>query len=596
MEASVAGAPERAAIQLQGDPTEARLVERVIAVARALLSMAAVLIVRLDPPEPSHYVGIVDTLLIVYAAFALILLVGLVRATTIPENLPLSVQTADVGFATLLTLVTAGPNSPLFTFLLYPLLAAAYRWGFREVMITACIVDALMGVEAIIVRSAVLSFGPVQKQFELNGFILRAIYIGAMGAAVGYLAENEKRRRLESRDVSFVLTQARLGGKFGETLNLVLESVRRVFRATQVLLVLKEQQSGRVWLWVADSSGDGQIVARPEQLAPARYDDYLFETPGDAWHAVAGMLPRHREQFRAVAVDELGRWLSSGALALPAGFIAAHPVRRLIGVSLRLSDTWTGRLFVLAPGLGIHREQSARFALQLAKHVGPVVYGHYLVRRLRTHAESLERGRIARELHDGVTQSLLGLEMELVVLHRRAAAEAPELADDLARVHRIVRNEVITVRELMEGIRVGDVEAGDLLHHLSEVVDRFGRYTGIAARFVSNGDSVTLTPHVRRQVARIVHEALVNVRKHSGANRVLVRADVDAAWWKVSIEDDGQGFPFAGRRSQEELEALRQGPRTIGERVRIIGGTMVVESKPGFGARVEVAVPLKAAP
>jgi signal transduction histidine kinase len=66
--------------------------------------------------------------------------------------------------------------------------------------------------------------------------------------------------------------------------------------------------------------------------------------------------------------------------------------------------------------------------------------------------------------------------------------------------------------------------------------------------------------------------------------------------WKVSIEDDGQGFPFAGRRSQEELEALRQGPRTIGERVRIVGGTMVVESKPGFGARVEVAVPLKAAP
>jgi two-component system nitrate/nitrite sensor histidine kinase NarX len=220
------------------------------------------------------------------------------------------------------------------------------------------------------------------------------------------------------------------------------------------------------------------------------------------------------------------------------------------------------------------------------------------VRRLRTHAETLERGRIARELHDGVTQSLLGLEMELVVLHRRAAAQAPELADDLARVHRIVRNEVITVRELMEGIRVGDVESGDLLHHLSELVDRFGRYTGIAARFVSNGGGGggTLTPHVRRQVARIVHEALVNVRKHSGANRVLVRADVDRASWKVSIEDDGRGFPFAGRRSQDELDAIRQGPRTIGERVRIVGGTMVVESKPGSGSRVEVSVPLKAAP
>ena len=94
MEATAAGAAERAAIHLEGDPTEARLVERVIAVARALLSMAAVLIVRLDPPEPSQYVGLVD-LLIVYAAFALILLIGLLRATTIPRT-SLSVQTADV--------------------------------------------------------------------------------------------------------------------------------------------------------------------------------------------------------------------------------------------------------------------------------------------------------------------------------------------------------------------------------------------------------------------------------------------------------------------------------------------------------------------
>jgi signal transduction histidine kinase len=287
--------------------------------------------------------------------------------------------------------------------------------------------------------------------------------------------------------------------------------------------------------------------------------------------------------------------VSAAKLALPAGFIAAHPCRRLIGASLHLSDEWAGRLFVLDPGYGVHREQSARLALRLVNQVGPAVYAHYLVRRLRTRAQSLERGRIARELHDGVTQSLLGLEMEIVVLRRRALAEAPQLADDLARVHSIVRNEVITVRELMEGIRVSDVESDDLLHHLSEVVDRFSRHTGITARFMSDGHPVPLTPHVGRQLARILHEALVNVRKHSNARRVLVRADVDGTSWKLSIEDDGRGFPFAGRLSHKELDAFHQGPRTIGERVRLIGGVMTVESKPGFGARVEVAVPQKAA-
>jgi signal transduction histidine kinase len=144
----------------------------------------------------------------------------------------------------------------------------------------------------------------------------------------------------------------------------------------------------------------------------------------------------------------------------------------------------------------------------------------------------------------------------------------------------------------MEGIRVGDVAAGDLHLHLAEVVERFGRYTGTVARFTPEGPPVAFSPNVGRQIARIVHEALVNVRKHSNASRVTVRTNIEGTCWKLSIEDDGKGFPFAGRKALQELEALRQAPRTIAERVRIIGGTLTVESRPGFGSVVEVAVPL----
>ena len=263
---------------------------------------------------------------------------------------------------------------------------------------------------------------------------------------------------------------------------------------------------------------------------------------------------------------------------------------------MQLSDDWSGRLFVIGPSLGTLREQSARFAMRLAKQVAPSVYGQYLVRRLRSRAEALERGRIARELHDGVTQSLLGLEMEIVVLHRRAMAQAPQLADDLARVHAIVRNEVITVRELMEGIRVGDVAAGDLYLHLGEVVDRFGRYTGIVARFTSEGPPVAFTPNVGRQMARIVHEALVNVRKHSNANRVTrARGRRRQRAGSSRSRTTGRDFRLRGERRMQELEALRQAPRTIAERVQIVGGTLTVESRPGFGSVVEVAVPMQGA-
>ncbi len=567
-----------------GDGAEARLVERVIAVARTLLTTSALVVLRFDPPEPARYAALAGVVLLAYTAFALLLLLVLMRATSIPRLLPVAAQAADVVFAVVLTLLSAGPNGALATFLFYPLLAAAYRWGFAEVMATAVTVVVLMGIESSLVSTGVL--GPaLPRDMEVNRVLLRGIYIGAMGAAIGYFAESEKRRRLELRNLALTLIRAQLGSRFADSVNLVLASLQNIFGAKQVLLVVEEQPSGRVWLWSnTDSSSD-----EDERFPSVRREDYFFDAPGGAWHGAARLGRRGR--FSVVAVDTLGKRLPSTVITLPRPFLTSHPCRRIIGVTLPLSDEWTGRVFVLNPSLGVHREQSARYALLLVTQAGPTLYSHYRVRHLRKRAEALERGRVARELHDGVTQSLIGLEMELVVLHRRAAERAPELAADLARVHNIVRTEITAVRELMEGIRAGDVDGGDLLPHLHEMIDRFSRYTGIAARFVSDGHPVELTPHVRRQTARIVHEALVNIRRHAGASRVVVRADANGRWWTLTIEDDGRGFPFSGRLSQEDLDRSRRGPRTISERLRLIGGMLAIESNPGVGSRLEVSVP-----
>jgi signal transduction histidine kinase len=571
-------AAERAAVYLRPDAAEMRLVERGVAVARALLIAAAFLVGEFVAPDPTGHVQI---LLLVYAIAAIGLVIVLLGATSINPRVPAAVHVLDVAFAAALTLYPNSLQAPFFSMMLFPLFTAACRWGFIEVMATASVLEAVMAVETVI-----------DPRLFVNTFLPRAVAIGAAAAAMGYLAEHELRRRFEDRAIAVVLGRARLVGTLGDTMSVVLASLRHAFRAKQVLLVLQEQPSGRLLLWKTALTTDEESPTHPEQLPAARRDDYLFEIAGDAWHV--GSKPFSRGQFNVIAVDAFGRRRSS-KIALPARFLEDHPCRRLIGAVLQLSGEWVGRVFVIDPAAGVHPEQNVRFALQLAQRIGPAMYDHYLVRRLRMRAQALERSRIARELHDGVTQSLLGLEMEIVVLRRRAVSEAPQLVEDLARVHGIVRDEVVTVRELMEGIRVDDVETGDLVNHLNDVVDRFGRHTGIAARFVSDGRPAPLTPYARRQLARIVHEALVNVRKHSGADRVLVRASTDERFWKLSIEDDGRGFPFAGRRTHAELEALRLGPRTIGERARIIGGEISVESRPGFGSCVEIIVPLEPA-
>ena len=99
-----------------------------------------------------------------------------------------------------------------------------------------------------------------------------------------------------------------------------------------------------------------------------------------------------------------------------------------------------------------------------------------------------------------------------------------------------------------------------------------------------------LTPRVCRELARIVQESLVNVRKHSGARHVLVRLAQRAGNLQLTVEDDGKGFSFSGRLSGTELETSGKGPAVIRDRVRLLAGELAIESTPGHGARLEVRI------
>jgi signal transduction histidine kinase len=139
------------------------------------------------------------------------------------------------------------------------------------------------------------------------------------------------------------------------------------------------------------------------------------------------------------------------------------------------------------------------------------------------------------------------------------------------------------------------VEVGphQFLDFTAQLVERFRSDTGVDARFVSELEEVTLPASACRELARVVQEGLVNVRKHSGATSVYVRFGAQNGLWKLVIDDDGHGFPFSGRLTLSELDDLHRGPTVIKERIRAIGGDMVIESTPGHGARLEITVPQK---
>jgi signal transduction histidine kinase len=198
-----------------------------------------------------------------------------------------------------------------------------------------------------------------------------------------------------------------------------------------------------------------------------------------------------------------------------------------------------------------------------------------------------ERRRTARDLHDWVIQSLVALEIEVDLLRRQNAGHAIDAAETLATVQGLIRQEVRNVRELIEQLRSDSLDS-QLLSCLAEMVVKFQCETGITANLSCDVQDELVRPSVAHEVAGIVQEALSNIRKHSSGHHVEVGLASSEGWWQLVVQDDGQGFDFSGRLSQEQLEFAHKGPRVIQERVRSINGELTIESYPNRGARLEV--------
>jgi signal transduction histidine kinase len=214
----------------------------------------------------------------------------------------------------------------------------------------------------------------------------------------------------------------------------------------------------------------------------------------------------------------------------------------------------------------------------------------YLAEQQKLLRAEVERARFADALHDGALQSMYAAAMHLEALRKQSASQVVTVAQGLHGIEDFLRDEAQKLRELMQRMRPLEVDFRNLFAHLTELVERFNNDNGIAARFVCESPVAYMRPRVCGALARIVQEALVNVRKSSRARHVLVRFDRKDGHGQLTIEDDGRGFPFSGNRSLAELEAERKGPKVIRECVRLINGDLMIESLPGHGSRLEITI------
>jgi signal transduction histidine kinase len=578
--------------------SEIRRTERWLATARVALTISALVTMVMEPGGGTAYSRWLLWLLIIYLTHATVvmLLVRVRRQSTLAFRLV--VHTADILWPVLISMFAPAQRGPFFLFFVFVMAEAAYRWGLWETVSTAAAAVALLWIEYLAVREgleaalrhklAPLHLPSAVSFQELNPqqLIMTSVYLLVLGYLLGYMAQNQKKVRAERAVITRVLSSTRVEAGLTGTMQQILGEMMSIYGARRVLSASQESNSYRIFLAEMNRASDGAPGdVRWREAAPENMKAYLFESAAEAFYAGRGA-----NGLTGVFLDRDGHRLRNLDGKFLDALAQTETFTNVISVTFLFGKEWTGRVFLFDLQRIGDPEEELRFLQEFAQQVGPAIYNVYLMRRLRERAGAVERARFARELHDGAIQSLIAVEMQLDVL-RRQSGQAPVVNAELTRIQKLLREEVLKLRELMQAMKSFEIDSDRLLGFISDMVERFQRETGVSAQFVTEMGRVELPQKVCRELARIVQESLVNVRKHSGAHHVLVRLAQRTDSLRLTVEDDGRGFSFTGIMSEAELATSGKGPAVIRERVRLLAGELTIESNPGQGARLEVRIP-----
>lgn len=202
-----------------------------------------------------------------------------------------------------------------------------------------------------------------------------------------------------------------------------------------------------------------------------------------------------------------------------------------------------------------------------------------------------ERTRIACEIHDGLVQSLAGVNFKLdlcqQLIRKDPKASLATLKESKAQLKLAIQE----ARQVIFNLRPLQYDKMELIPALTNYLKSYETQSHIQAEFSVSGDEQILFPRTKIFLFRIVQEALSNVQKHAKADRVSIRLDIELDLLRVTIADNGIGFEMETvLRDPEKWDHF--GIRGILERARLVGGEGRIESKKGRGTTIVVEVPL----
>lgn len=201
-----------------------------------------------------------------------------------------------------------------------------------------------------------------------------------------------------------------------------------------------------------------------------------------------------------------------------------------------------------------------------------------------------ERGRVARELHDSISQILVGVRYALDLARRRLTLGDERAGASLDKGVAHLNGAISEVRRISRDLRPGVLDDLGLGPALQTLVEDFGDRTGIKTEFDTVVFRNRLGKDAKIALYRIAQEALTNIEKHSGATRIGLSVRGYSSGVVMRIEDNGCGMPKSGKSSNGPDSGL--GLRNMAERMDLLGGSLNIRSVRGGGTVIEAHLPL----
>ena len=547
---------------------ETRL-EHLIAYGRVLLATCSLIAIYLDPTEPARFAQLTYNLLIIYAIYAVILAAWIGGARLVPARFGVVTHGVDLAAFIMFQYLTEGASSPFFTFFVFAFLVGVFRWHR-----TGLIWTAVIAIPGFIALGYINQFVVRDTAFELNRFIMRASYMTLVVVFLGYAARYDEKRR---QDLSRLAVWSH---SHEETLEAILAHVGAVLDAPRVLLIWREGDSAddiasRVAYWVRDGQFD--VIESDEYWPPV----------DESFAGVDFLETGHRGGAATVVrADTLDIRIVPGTACVP-GVRSRYRIERVLGMRLRFGHVAGWLLALDQPRATSDDLVIGELA---AKQIAVALDNAYLSRTLQQHVRAEERTKVGRDLHDGVLQSLTGAGLRIEALRRRM--DGGDIGRELGTIQQLVAAGQHDLRVFVNDLKSADRPGGaaPLADRLRLLREQARERWGIDLELELSAADTDRDRALAYDIYLIAHEAVVNAAKHGDASKIRLALEKIDQGFRLTIADNGRGFPFRGHYEHEALVQANLGPVSLRERVAALAGHLSIDST-GEGAHLNIFLP-----